>query len=352
MKFTKAFFGRRKTLILTVLIWLVLSSCGNQAGDNATSSGNPANTSTTVAVIPPGFTSPFHISIRDSAIAAGQKLGWHVDVVAPEQEDDFAGQVTVMEQEIEKQVKAISVNPIDANAIITAVNRANAAKVPVFMHNLITPIDSGKVVEYIGYDQWNGAAKLGQYACKLLNGEGEIFILTGIPGFHTRRRTEGFEAALKQDCPKVTIVGEQAAQWERQKAISVATTALLQHPNIKLFYGNSDEMDIGACIAAKKLGRQVNKNIFCIGIDGNPVTLDAIQKGDVTATLGVYPDKIGETVISQMNKYLHGEQLPLILETPSVVVDINKLADYKSGKFWTTPIPGKPEYDNGAPSGN
>lgn len=348
MKKPKAFFGQKNSLLLLVFIGLTLISCGNQSNDAATTAAGQ----TTVAVLPPGFTSPFHISIRDSAITAGQKLGWQVDVVAPESEDDFAGQVTVMEQEIEKQVKAISVNPIDSNAIVTAVSRANAVGIPVFMHNLITPLDSGKVVEYIGYDQWNGAAKLGQYACKLLNGEGEIFILTGIPGLHTRRRTEGFEAALKEYCPKVTIVGEQTAQWERQQAISVATTALLQHPNIKLFYGNSDEMDIGACIAAKKLGRQVNKDIFCIGIDGNPVTLDAIEKGDVTATLGVYPDKMGETVISQMNKYLHGEQIPLYLETPSVVVDMSKLAEYRSGQFWTTPIPGQPEYDNDKPSGN
>lgn len=49
----------------------------------------------------------------------------------------------------------------------------------------------------------------------------------------------------------------------------------------------------GACIAAKKLGRTVNKDIWCLSIDGNPVTLDLIEKDETTATLGAYPRLMG-----------------------------------------------------------
>ena len=310
--------GKISRVLVLLLLASLITACTqeqensitDQPGLSATPVVDSHNAPVRVAVIPPGFTSPFHVAIRTSTTEAGAQLGWQVDVVAPEQEDDFAGQATVMEQEIEKQVQAISVNPIDSNAITAPVKRANQAKVPVFMHNQITPIEKGEVAEYIGYDQWNGAAALGKYACTLLQGHGEVFILTGLPGFHSRRRTEGFKAALAQYCPAVQVVGEQNAQWEREAAINIATVALQQHPDIKLFYGNSDEMDIGACIAAKKLGRKINKDLFCLGIDGNPVTLEAIKKGDITATLGTYPAKMGETLIAQMNKYLHHEQIP------------------------------------------
>ncbi len=315
------------------------------------SSNAPPAVPVRVAVVPPGFTSPFHVAIKDGAIAAGSELGWQVDVVAAEREDDFAGQVAVVEQEIQKGVAAIGVNPIDAKAIATAVKRANEAQVPVFMQNQITPVDKGNVTEYIGYDQWKGAAKLAEYSCKVLQGHGAVFILTGIPGFHANRRTGGFKWGLQKYCPAVQVVGEQTAEWEREKAVGLATAALQQHPEISLFYGNSDEMDIGACLAAKKLGRKVNKDIFCLGIDGNPVTLDLIEKGDVTATLGVYPEKIGYTLIRQMSKFLRGESVPLILETPSLVVDRTNLDDYRSGKAWTEPTEGRPELDNGQPSG-
>jgi ribose transport system substrate-binding protein len=304
-----------------------------------------------VAIVPPGFTSPFHVALKDSAVSAGEEIGWKVDVVAAENENDFAGQVAVVEQELQKNISAISINPIDARAIVTAVREANKAHIPVFMHNLITPVSNGKVEEYIGYDQWNGAAKLARHTCNLLHNQGNVYILMGIPGFHTNRRTQGFEWGLKQNCPGVTVVGKQTADWDRTKAIEVATAALQQHPEINVFYGNSDEMGIGACIAAKKLGRKVNQDIWCLSIDGNAVTLDLINRGEMTATLGVYPDRIGATVIEQMQKYLNGEAIPYILETSSIVVDQGNVEEYKAGTTWMEPISGSPELDNGLPTG-
>ena len=336
--------GRIRAILATGLALVaLLSAC--------TSPGPGAGGETRVAIVPPGFASPFHVAIKEGALAEAEKLGWKLDVVAAADEGDFAGQIAVIEQELQKGVAAIAVNPIDAQAIVTAVKKANKANTPVFMQNTITPIDEGIVLEYIGYDQWSGAAKLARYTCELLDGSGSVYILTGIPGFHANRRTQGFRWGLQQNCPGVRVVGEQTAEWDRTMAVDVATAALQQNPDIDLFYGNSDEMGIGACIAAKKMGRTVNRDVWCVSIDGNPVTLDMIERGEMTATLGVYPALMGATVIRQMEKALRGEAVPYILETPSLVVDINNVAAYKSGSTWTEPVAGTPEHDNGQPTG-
>ena len=334
-------------LAVCLITALLTAQCASIAPTNQPS----ASPATRVAIVPPGFTSPFHVAIKDGAEEAATKLGWQIDVVAPEQEGDFAGQVRVVEQELEKGVAALSVNPNNANAIAPAVKKANQAHTPVFMQNLITPINEGEVVEYIGYNQWNGAVKLAKYTCDLLHGKGVVYILMGIPGFHANRRTQGYKWGLEQNCPGVKVIGEQTAEWEREKAVNVATLALQQHPEINVFYGNSDEMGIGACIAAKKLGRTINKDIWCVSIDGNDVTLDLIEKGGVTATLGVYPKLMGATVIQQMQKVLAGQKVPYILETASVVVDKTNLAVYKSGSLWSDPVEGQPEVDDGRPTG-
>jgi ABC-type sugar transport system substrate-binding protein len=309
-----------------------------------------------VAIVPPGFGSPFHVAIKEGAVSEAALLGWAVDAVAAEKEEDFSGQVAVVEQELQKGISAIAINPIDVKAIVTAVKSANKRGIPVFMQNTITPLDEGQVVEYIGYDQWAGAAQLARYTCELFTREGiadgKVYILMGIPGFHANRRTQGFEWGLDMYCPEVTVIGKQTAEWDRTKAVEVATAALQQNPDIDLFYGNSDEMGIGACIAAKKMGRTVNADVWCISIDGNPVTLDLIAGGSTTATLGVYPTKIGETVIRQMKKVLIDDvEVPYILVTPSIVVDKNNVDEYKSGSTWTAPVAGEPEFDNGKPTG-
>jgi ABC-type sugar transport system substrate-binding protein len=309
-----------------------------------------------VAIVPPGFGSPFHVAIKEGAVQEAERLGWAVDAVAAEKEDDFSGQVAVVEQELQKGISAVAINPIDVKAIVTAVKSANQRGIPVFMQNTITPLDEGMVTEFIGYDQWDGAFQLARYTCRLfaLNNirYGKVYILTGIPGFHANRRTQGYEWGISKYCPDVQIIGKQTAEWDRTKAVEVATAALQQHPEINLFYGNSDEMGIGACIAAKKMGRVVNQTIWCISIDGNPVTLDMIQHGETTATLGVYPRLIGATVIRQMKKVLIDKTpVPYILVTPSIVVDQTNVEAYKTESTWTEPVEGEPEFDNGKPTG-
>src|SRR6266487_4268931 len=176
----------KHVLLLIVLLsaTTTLTNCGELAPTGA-STGITAKKKVRVAIVPPGFISPFHVAIKDGAIDAASKLGWIADVVAAEKEGDFAGQVALVEQEIQKGVAAIAVNPIDLKAVVSAVKKANKANIPVFMQNTITPVDAGQVVEYIGYDQWAGAVKLAEYACKTLNNYGHIYILTGIPGFQS-----------------------------------------------------------------------------------------------------------------------------------------------------------------------
>lgn len=342
------------SLAVVFMMLFFISSC-SEPSSQSIQTESASGEGIRVAVVPPGFGSPFHIAIRDGAISEAHKLGWQIDVVAAEEEGDFVGQVSVVEQELQKGVDAVAINPIDVKAIVTAVKKANANGTPVFMHNTITPVDQGQVLEYIGYDQWHGAAKLAEYTCQLLKEneieDGKVYILMGIRGFHANRRTQGYEWGLQQNCPQVEVVGKQTAEWDRTKAIDVATAALQQTPDINVFFGNSDEMGIGACIAAQKMGLTVNQDVWCVSIDGNPVTLDLIEKGDMTATLGVYPNLMGVTVIQQMEKALSGEEIPYILETPSIVVDINNLRAYRSGSTWTEPIEGKPEFDNDRPTG-
>ena len=315
----------------------------------------------TISLIPPSLVNPFHVSIASGSKGQADEYGWNLIVRAPERETDIEGQVTVVEQVVQRRVDAISVNPINADAILAGVRAANEANIPVFMQNLITPIEEGEVVEYIGYDQWGGAANLAAFVCEQLAANqhvepsdvtGEVFILTGIPGFHTNRRTGGFRYGLENNCPNVEVVGEQTAEWERERAMQVATAALQQHPHINVFFGNSDEMAIGAALAAQQLGLVIGDDIFVVGIDGNDVTLDLIREGTITATLGVYPDRMGAVVIQQIKKYLNSEQLPRILLTPSIVVDRQNVDAYIAGDTWIDPIAGVPEIDNGQPTIN
>ena len=213
---------------------------------------------------------------------------------------------------------------------------------------------------YIGYDQWGGAEKLAAYTCELMakkygkpaaEVKGKVFILLGIDSIFSHRRTGGFKAGLTKNCPNVVVVGEQTGEWLRTKGSEVASIALQQTPDIDVFYGNSDEMAIGAALAGEQLGKKINEDFFAVGIDGNQPTLDLLKEGKFSATLGVDPVRMGVTVIDTMDKILKGEEVPQIILTPSVVV----IAGESGRTTWTASCgqsqsPASPELDNDQPT--
>jgi ribose transport system substrate-binding protein len=239
------------------------------------------------------------------------------------------------------------------------VKAANEKGVPILAHNFITPFSEGDVASYIGYDQWGGAEKLAAHTCELLAGKygstaaettGKVYILLGIDSIFSHRRTGGFKAGLEKNCPNVEVVGEQTANWLRQDGQAVAAAAWQADPDIDVFYGNSDEMAIGAALAGEQLGKVINEDFFAVGIDGNQPTLDLLGEGKFSATLGVDPVNMGKTVVDTMEKVLAGEEVPEITLTPSVVVTPENLDAYLAGELWTEPVAGAPELDNDLPT--
>jgi ribose transport system substrate-binding protein len=315
--------------------------------------------SVTMGFVPPALTSPFHVAMVDGATARGGELGWTVDVQAPTSEGDFQAFVTTVQQLLEKGMDGISINPISAEAGVAAAKAANEKGVPILAHNFITPLPEGDITSYISYDQWGGAEQLAAHTCELLAGKtgmpaaettGKVYILLGIDSIFSHRRTGGFKAGLAKNCPNVEVVGEQTANWVRQDGQAVASVAWQTDPEIDVFYGNSDEMAIGAALAGEQLGKKINEDFFAVGIDGNQPTLDLLREGKFSATLGVDPVRMGVAVVDTMEKVLNGEEVPQILLTPSVVVTPENLDAYEAGDLWTEPVAGAPELDNDLPT--
>lgn len=312
-----------------------------------------------VGFVPPALTSPFHVAMVEGAMARAEELGWTLEVQAPASEGDFAAFVTTVEQLLEKGVEAISINPIGTDSAITAVTAANERGVPILAHNFITPFSEGEVAAYIGYDQWGGAEALAAHTCDLIAGKygmdametnGKVFILLGIDSIFSHRRTGGFRAGLEANCPNVEVVGEQSGEWLRTTGQQVAGVALQTNPDIDVFYGNSDEMAIGAALAAQDLGLTINQDFFAVGIDGNEPTLDLLGDGQFSATLGVDPFRMGVTVIDTMAAIFAGEEVSQIILTPSTVVTPDNLESYLAGELWSEPVEGFPELDNDMPT--
>jgi ribose transport system substrate-binding protein len=251
-----------------------------------------------------------------------------LDDLAPQRESDFAAQVNIVEDLIQRGVDAISVCSINDKAIAGAIEKANQAGIPVLVHNSLTEIPGVKIATYVGYDQREGGRKCGRKAAELLtqrygSPKGKVVILEGVPGFHTTERKGGFLEAIGEH-PEIQVVASQPADWVRTKAADVTENLLQVIPDIDLVFGCSDAMAQGA----SEIAIQSGKEIFTIGIDGNPDALADVKAGKLTATLFVKPYEMGQQVIRSIKRLLDGQTLP-----PKVVIETVIVDEYNVDQF-------------------
>lgn len=270
-----------------------------------------------VAFVPPGMVSPFYAGVITGAKPTAEKLGYKFVVVAPERESDFAGQAKIVEDMVERKVQGIAMCAINIEAVGAAVKKANAAKIPVVVFNSLIDLPSGDAFAYVGYDQRAGGAKVADYVNKVKNGKAKVAIIEGLPSTFTTDRKGGFVDEIKK-YPGIQVVASQPGDWEREKSMNVAQNILQAHPDVDVFYGLSDEMALGAAQACKAAGK---KGVTIIGIDGNPNAIEAVAKGDITATLGVNPDVIGAKAIETLDKAIKGQSSPKKVVTDTVIID-------------------------------
>ncbi|HZO89034.1 MAG TPA: sugar ABC transporter substrate-binding protein [Chthonomonadaceae bacterium] len=304
-----------------------LAGCGGKANEESAApnvgpgrAAAPKAGGKQIAIISPAKTSEFHVELPKGAAEEAQKLGWPPIIdQAPPKEDDYTGQVALTQDVIQKRPDAISVCGINPQALNTIVEKANAAKVPIFVHNQITPV-KGDVVAYIGYDEREGGKLCGQKAAELLkqkNGDykGKVAILEGEPGDHTNERMGGFVDALKA-YPNIQVVAHQNGKWDRAMGTSITKDWLQKYPDLDLVFGCSDAMAQGASKAAADAGHP----LLTIGIDGNSTALQDVRDGKLSATLAVQPKKIGATIVDTMKDFFDGKKPPQVVKTDMVVV--------------------------------
>src|SRR6267378_570708 len=223
---------------------------------------------------------PFFVTLRDGAKAAADKAG--LELLVLDAQDKADKQVSDIEDLTQKKVKVILVNPTDAAAVVPAIKRANAAKIPVI--TVDRAASGGKVAYHIASDNVAGGRLAGEFVCKLLGGKGKVAELEGIPGSSAARdRGKGFNDYLKSKCTGAKVVARQTANFDRAQGLTVMENILQAQPALDAVFAHNDEMALGA-LQAVKAGK---RPIKVVGFDA---TDDAVKAAEL-AKGGKEPEK-------------------------------------------------------------
>jgi D-allose transport system substrate-binding protein len=251
------------------------------------------------AILLKTLANPFWQQMKTGVEAEAKKLGVQVDVFAAPSESDVQAQLTLFEDLLNKNYKGIAFAPLSSvNLIQTA---GKAYKKGIYLVDLDEKVDmsslkqaGGNVEAFVTTDNVAVGKKGADFiVSKLGDKGGKVAIIEGRAGVASgEARKTGATDAFKA-AKGVELVSSQPADWDRLRALDVATNDLQRTPDLAAFYCCNDTMALGALQAVQNLGKA--GKVIVVGTDGVPEALQMIEAGRLTATVAQDPAKVGAT---------------------------------------------------------
>jgi len=263
-------------------------------------------------------TDPFYHDLEESMQEEAKAKGYTLDV--QDGGRDLSKQLSQVETFIAQKKDAIVICPVNSEGVVRAIEKANAANIPVFTADIRAA--GGDVVSHVASDNVAGGRLAGDYLAKLLNGKGNVIILDYPTVASVQERTKGFMEAISK-YPDIKIVERPSGGGERAKSMAQMENMLQKHPNLDGVFAINDSTALGALKAIEDAG---NTHIVMVGYDGDKDARAAILRGSALKADAVqYPREIGKQTIDTIAAYFEGQNPPEFVPVKVGIIDQESL---------------------------
>jgi len=176
------------------------------------------------------------------------------------------------------------------------------------------------IVAYVGVDCYQEGLQNGQIIANLAgNKDVNVVLIEGTMSLAASvQRTQGYNDAWKGK-KNIHLIGEQPADFDRAKAMSIMENFLNANPKIDFVACHDDPMAVGAIQAIKAAGRM--KDIVVLGIGGSTDGVNAIKAGEMYASVNHPPEGEGADSMDTLLRFLtKGEKFPRVVRVKSVPI--------------------------------
>lgn len=267
-------------------------------------------------------TTPFWRYVETGARDVADQLGCEVIVYAPLQTQNLEEQVRQVEDAVQKGIDAICIAPIDSEGIIPAIEKANAAGIPVITTN--SKSAGGKIETFVGVDNYEAAKTLAAYMMDKLGAKGNVVIIEGNPAGQTSQdRVRGFTEIIEKHSG-VNLLVSQPAMFQRAEAMNVMENIIQSNDEIDAVLALNDEMALGSIQAIRDAGVE---GVMVTGFDGAKEGLEAIQSGILFASMNQAPFDQGGVAVRAAVDVLNGKKVDEWIKVGGEVCDSSNAAE-------------------------
>lgn len=234
----------------------------------------------------------------------------------------------------------ILISAADASLMTPDINAALAQGIPVLTMDSDAP--ESKRLFFIGTDNYKAGNLGGKLTAKLLGNKGNIVVLTIPSQPNLKDRLHGFEDAVAEQ------QGLKVAQVVDMKA-----DPTIAFDTAKQMLGGKNKVDAFVCLEAiscPEVGEVVSREnlggkVKVIAMDTDQRTIDLIQKGVISATIGQKPFTMGYYGAKLLDDLHHNKPssltenfvqdpkspVPTFVDTGSFVVDKDNVGAFVQG---------------------
>lgn len=305
----------------------MLSGCGSNGSSDASGDANASADGEKFVV---GYcngadSDVFMVARKDALIEKVKAEGANIDLQFADANQDSTKQLGDADTFIAKGVDLLVLVPNDAEAIVPAVESANAAGIPVVCLGIKAA--SGDYI-YVGSENYDAGHMQGEYLAKTLPENAKVLYLAGTAGMqHSTDRREGFLVALDEaGRSDVEVLADLDGNYEMAKAMQITEDWIQKYPQFDAIVAANDQMALGAGEALKGANRL--EGVQVTGVDGLAEAYTAIQNGEMVQT--ILQDAPGQATAAYevMTKLMKGETSDKEVLVPFQSVTADNVADY------------------------
>lgn len=276
-----------------------------------------------IAVVLPKLTNPFFARVKrgmDDALTHFQGVKAHAqyffcDGVSPTE------LLSILDYIEERGFDGIALRGVESSRLCDRINRFADHGVPVVLFDSDVP--GARRLCMVGEDSRASGRVAASLLSKSIGGRGEVAIIGGLPDMASHRaRLQGFQQAMRERYPAITIV--ETVNSRDQSVIAYEKTDMLlrQYPDLRgIFSVVGCTGDIGQALIDN---RRQNVKMVCYNFTPDVIAL--VQRGVVDFAIGLSPYRQGLSAMDTLLGYLHSGALPPspFFETPLLIgVDEN-----------------------------
>jgi ABC-type sugar transport system substrate-binding protein len=251
-------------------------------------------------------------------------------------DNDAQQQNAQIESFINQGVDAILIVPVDNTAILTAIDAAEDAGIPVVTFD--RKVDSDYVSYHSGLDSYADGMACGEYVKSLNDGEPHVVLnlLGALNDDNAIQRRDGFEDALEGES-NLTII-QEPTDWNADKALSAVENTLVNYPDLWAIQVPSDFMQDSIKTALEGAGKLIpageEGHIIVCTIDGAEPGYRAVIEGWTDAVVALPLAELGRGALENALKVVNGETPEVLDQRFPGTLYTYQNAEANSDKIW------------------